>query len=273
MQTAASPVALIAVLANEGSLEERSRQIPGAMTALSVGDFKVRLPVNWAGTDGRVAEAFNQAISNAQRISLEPDRLRTAVGKEGKLSQRMSAPGAPGRWAGQVDSLNTLIDDLVRPTTDIARAIDAVAKGDLGQSMELQVGRLALKGKFLRSAKLVNSMIEQLSVFTSEVTRVAREVGTEGKLGGQAQVPGIAGTWKDLTDSVKSKASNLTGQVRNIAGVATAIAKGDRNQWYGNTSRHTHALWRANGPQAVVASCGRTRYLAVGLGHASGFLR
>ncbi|NPC57756.1 HAMP domain-containing protein [Caenimonas soli] len=197
------------------------------MMAFSAGDFRVRLPAGWSGTDGRIAEAFNHAISNAERVTGEVARLSTTVGKEGRLSQRMSAPGAIGGWAAQVDSLNTLMDDLVRPTTDIARTIGAVAKGDLGQSMDLQVDGRALKGEFLRSAKLVNTMIEQLSVFTSEVTRVAREVGTEGKLGGQAQVKGVSGVWKDLTDSVNQMAGNLTAQVRNIAEVTIAVANGD----------------------------------------------
>ncbi|MEO5669758.1 MAG: hypothetical protein ABIR26_03605, partial [Ramlibacter sp.] len=143
--------------------EARSRQILAAMMAFAGGDFRARLPGDWFGTDARIAEAFNQAIGNAGRITEEADRLRTTVGKEGRLSQRMSAPGAVGSWAAQVDSLNTLIDDLVRPTTDIARTIGAVAKGDLGQSMDLQVDGRALKGEFLRSARLVNSMIEQLS--------------------------------------------------------------------------------------------------------------
>ena len=207
--------------------EAQSRQILAAMMAFSGGNFKVRLPAGWSGIDGRVAEAFNQAISNAERVTGEVARLSTTVGKEGRLSQRMSAPGAIGGWAAQVDSLNTLMDDLVRPTTDIARTIGAVAKGDLGQSMDLQVDGRALKGEFLRSAKLVNTMIEQLSVFTSEVTRVAREVGTEGKLGGQAQVKGVSGVWKDLTDSVNQMAGNLTAQVRNIADVTIAVANGD----------------------------------------------
>src|SRR5205085_327002 len=171
--------------------------------------------------------AFNQCITNSQRITEEAARLSKNVGKEGRLTQRLSTPGVTGAWAEQVDSFNTLIDDLVRPTTDIARTIGAVAKGDLGQSMDLQVDGRPLKGEFLRSAKLVNTMIEQLSVFTSEVTRDAREVGTEGKLGGQAVVPGVAGTWKDLTDSVNSMANNLTTQVRNIATVTTAVARGD----------------------------------------------
>ncbi|MBG9388421.1 HAMP domain-containing protein [Caenimonas sp. DR4.4] len=207
--------------------EVRSRQILAAMMAFSNGDFSMRLPADWVGTDARIAEHFNTAIANAERIGSEAERLRVTVGKEGRLAQRMSAPGALGGWADQVDSFNTLIDDLVRPTTDIARTIGAVAKGDLSQSMELQVDGRPLKGEFLRSAKLVNTMIEQLSVFTSEVTRVAREVGTEGKLGGQAKVKGVSGVWKDLTDSVNQMAGNLTAQVRNIADVTIAVANGD----------------------------------------------
>ncbi|MGE4239936.1 HAMP domain-containing protein [Ramlibacter sp.] len=207
--------------------EAQAREILAALRSFATGDFTARLPANWSGTDGNIAEAFNQCIGNAQRITTEAERLSDTVGKEGRLSQRISSPGAMGSWAQQVDSFNTLIDDLVRPTTDIARTIGAVAKGDLGQSMELQVDGRPLKGEFLRSAKLVNTMIEQLSVFTSEVTRVAREVGTEGKLGGQAQVKGVSGVWKDLTDSVNQMAGNLTAQVRNIADVTIAVANGD----------------------------------------------
>src|SRR5262249_39260181 len=149
------------------------------------------------------------------------------VGREGRLKERMSIPGAVGGWAAKILSINTLMDDLARPTTEIARTIGAVAKGDLGQSMDLEVDGRPLKGEFLRSAKLVNAMIEQLVVFTSEVTRVAREVGTEGKLGGQAQVKGVSGVWRDLTDSVNHMAGNLTAQVRNIADVTIAVANGD----------------------------------------------
>ena len=191
------------------------------------GDFSVRLPTEWMGTDGRIAEAFNQALAHEERISHEVERLSVTVGKEGRLKQRMSVPGAIGGWAQKVDSINTLLDDLVRPTTEVARTIGAVAKGDLLQSMELEVDGSLLKGEFLRSAKLVNTMIEQLSVFTSEVTRVAREVGTEGKLGGKAQVKGVSGVWKDLTESVNQMAGNLTAQVRNIADVTIAVANGD----------------------------------------------
>ena len=207
--------------------QSHSRLLLMAMVAFRDGDFSVRLPTDWLGANARIAEAFNQTIAQKQRISSEVTRLSETVGKEGRLKQRMSLPGAIGGWAKDSESINTLIDDLVRPTTEIARTIGAVAKGDLGQSMELEVDGRTLKGEFLRSAKLVNTMIEQLSVFTSEVTRVAREVGTEGKLGGQAQVKGVSGVWKDLTDSVNQMAGNLTAQVRNIADVTIAVATGD----------------------------------------------
>jgi len=214
----------------EESAQDRLRLILTAMTAFRDGVFVVRLPVDWSGMDGRIAEMFNQTIAQKQRLSSEITRLSVTVGREGRLRQRISMPGAYGGWAESAESINTLIDDLVRPTTEIARTIGAVAKGDLGQSVELEVDGRALKGEFLRSAKLVNTMVDQLNGFTSEVTRVAREVGTEGKLGGQAQVPGAAGTWKDLTDNVNSMASLLTGQVRNIADVTTAVARGDLNR-------------------------------------------
>ena len=207
--------------------EARSRQILKAFVAFRDGDFSARLPADWPGIDGRIAEAFNQTIVREESISREVRRLSVTVGKEGRLKQRMSLPGAVGDWAVKADSINTLIDDLVRPTVDVARTIGAVAKGDLSQSMELEVDGRALKGEFLRSAKLVNTMIDQLSVFTSEVTRVAREVGTEGKLGGQAQVTGVSGVWKDLTESVNRMAGNLTAQMRNIAEVTIAVANGD----------------------------------------------
>jgi len=213
--------------AKKDSSEARLRRILTSVCEFRDGDFSVRLPADWAGTEGRIAEAFNQTIAHEDRIAHEVARLSLAVGKEGRLQQRMKVPGAIGGWAEKVDSLNTLLDDLVRPTTEVARTIGAVAKGDLGQSMELEVDGRALKGEFLRSAKLVNRMIEQLSVFTSEVTRVAREVGTEGKLGGQAQVKGVSGVWKDLTESVNQMAGNLTAQVRNITDVTIAVANGD----------------------------------------------
>src|SRR5215468_6222068 len=197
----------------KASIEARSRRILAAMVAFRDGNFSVRLPSDWDGIDGRIAAAFNQALSHEDQLSREMARLSRAVGREGRLRQRMSVPGAIGGWAAKVDCFNALLDDLVRPTTEISRTIGAVAKGDLGQSMELEVDGRLLRGEFLRSAKLVNAMIEQLAVFTSEVTRVAREVGTEGKLGGQAQIKDVSGVWKELTESVNQMAGNLTAQV------------------------------------------------------------
>src|SRR5207248_512807 len=157
----------------------------------------------------------------------EIDRISEVVGKEGKITHRASVPGASGGWAVRIDAVNGLIADLVRPTAEVSRVIGGVARGDLSQRMELELDGRPLEGEFLRLGKTVNTMVEQLNSFASEVTRVAREVGTEGKLGGQAIVKGVAGTWKDLTDNVNLMAGNLTGQVRNIADVTTAIANGD----------------------------------------------
>ncbi|MDB6069942.1 MAG: barA 4 [Verrucomicrobiales bacterium] len=216
--------------AKSGSLssaETRPLQLLAAMTAFRDGDFSVRLPSDWTGTEGRIAEAFNQSMVLEDRITREAKRLGDVVGKQGRLKQRMALPGATGQWAVKIEAINTLIDDLVRPTADVARTMGAVAKGDLGQSMELEADGRPLQGEFLGSAKLVNSMIGQLSIFTSEVTRVAREVGTEGKLGGQAKVKGVSGVWKELTESVNQMAGNLTAQVRNIADVTIAVANGD----------------------------------------------
>src|SRR6185312_6258441 len=146
------------------------------------------------------------------------------------MTERAELSNAGGSWATGVDALNALIDDLVRPTTEVARVIGAVADGDLSQKMALKIGGQPVKGEFLNIGTTVNTMVDQLSSFADEVTRVAREVGTEGKLGGQAEVQGVSGTWKDLTESVNAMANNLTGQVRNIAQVTTAVAQGDLSQ-------------------------------------------
>ncbi|HEY8902303.1 MAG TPA: HAMP domain-containing protein, partial [Chthoniobacterales bacterium] len=188
-----------------------------AMVAFRGGDFSSRLPVGWTGVHGKIADIFNDVMTMSERRAKEVARVCHVVGKEGRLRQRMLTTGLSGGWADEVGQLNTLMDDLVRPTTEVTRTIGAVAKGDLGQPMALEVDGRPLEGEFLHSAKLVNRMIDQLAVFTSEVTRVAREVGTEGKLGGQAEVKGVAGTWKDLADNVNSMAGNLTAQVRGIA--------------------------------------------------------
>src|SRR5438034_773076 len=198
-----------------------------ALTSLKKGDFSVRLPVEWTGVQGKVADTFNEVIEMLDRMVHELGHVSRVVGKEGKLNQRAFLGDVPGAWQEAVSSVNTLIDDLVHPTSETARVIGAVAQGDLSQTMALEVDDRPLQGEFLRTAKVVNKMVDQLGTFASEVTRVAREVGTEGKLGGQAKVKGVAGTWKDLTENVNLMAGNLTAQVRNIATVTTAVANGD----------------------------------------------
>ena len=203
------------------------RHLLRVLTRLKKGDFTVRLEAGLSGVDGKIAEAFNEVVELNQRMSLELDRLSRLVGKEGRISERASLGDVQGSWGASMRSVNTLIADLARPTIDTSRVIGAVAKGDLSQTMDLESDGRALQGEFLRTARTINTMVHQLSSFASEVTRVAREVGTEGKLGGQARVKGVAGTWKDLTENVNLMAGNLTGQVRNIAAVTTAVAKGD----------------------------------------------
>jgi HAMP domain-containing protein/CheY-like chemotaxis protein len=198
-----------------------------AMLAFRNGEFSTRLPMGWTGVEGKIADAFNEVAAMSERRAREAAHVASVVGKEGRLRERMATSGFVGGWAHEIEALNTLMDDLARPTTEVTRTIGAVAKGDLGQMMALEVHGRRLQGEFLHSAKLVNRMIDQLAVFTSEVTRVAREVGTEGKLGGQAQIKGVSGVWKDLTESVNQMAGNLTAQVRNIADVTTAVARGD----------------------------------------------
>ena len=203
------------------------RLLLAALTALKKGDFSVRLRSDLTGLAGKIADTLNEIIDNSDQMVHGIVNVSRVVGRDGRLLQRAPASAGDGGWSTIVNSVNTLIDDLVRPTTEMARVIGAVAKGDLSQSMALEVDGRPLKGQFLRAASTANTMVDQLGSFASEVTRVAREVGTEGKLGGQANVPGVAGTWKDLTDSVNSMAGNLTSQVRNIADVTTAVANGD----------------------------------------------
>ena len=162
------------------------------------GDFSVRLAGDQTGLAGKIADTFNEIVTSNERLAGELERAGQIVGKDGKTRHRMSSDRRSGAWGAMETSVNTLIEDLLWPITEVTRAISSVAKGDLQQTMSLEVSGRPLKGEFLRSASIVNTMIEQMSAFTSEVTRVAREVGTEGKLGGQAAVPGVAGTWKDL---------------------------------------------------------------------------
>ena len=181
-------------------------QLLDVLVAMRRGDFSVRMPTNQVGVAGKIADVLNEILELNAGMSSEFQRIADVVGKEGRLSQRASLPGATGGWAAQVNGLNGLITDLVQPSVEITRVIGAVARGDLSQKMALDIEGRAIKGEFLRTAALTNTMVDQLSSFASEVTRVAREVGTEGKLGGQAQVKGVSGTWKDLTDNVNSMA-------------------------------------------------------------------
>jgi HAMP domain-containing protein/CheY-like chemotaxis protein/signal transduction histidine kinase len=198
-----------------------------ALQAMRIGDFSVRMAGDRVGIMGKIADTFNEIVATNQRMAKQVERVGQVVGREGKTRQRVRLGLSDGAWGEMEASVNSLIDDLLWPTTEVTRAIAAVAQGDLLRTVSLDVDGRPLKGEFLRSAEIVNTMIKQLNVFTSEVTRVAREVGTEGKLGGQAQVGGVTGVWKDLTESVNSMASNLTAQVRNIAEVTIAVANGD----------------------------------------------
>src|SRR5689334_12327762 len=205
-------------------------QLLSVLTAVRKGDFSARMSVAKTGLAGKIADTLNEIAELNQGMAREFERVSLAVGKEGQITQRASVGGADGSWPASVNSVTTLMGDLVQPTSEVARVIGAVAKGDLSQTMALDIEGRPLMGEFLRIGKTINTMVDQLNSFASEVTRVAREVGTEGKLGGQAQVKGVAGTWKDLTDNVNSMAGNLTAQVRNSADVTTAVALGQLNK-------------------------------------------
>jgi HAMP domain-containing protein len=202
-------------------------ELLGALQAIRAGDFSVRVSGERAGAQGKIVDTFNEIAAANQRMAQQLERVGQDVGRDGRTRQRVKLGVSGGAWGDMEDSINTLIDDLLWPTTEVTRVVAAVAKGDLLQTVRLDVDGRPLKGEFLQAATIVNTMIKQLSVFTSEVTRVAREVGTEGKLGGQAQVNEVTGVWKELTESVNSMASNLTAQVRNIADVTIAVANGD----------------------------------------------
>jgi HAMP domain-containing protein len=202
-------------------------ELLNALQSMRVGDFSVRMPGSEVGILGKIADTFNEIVTANERMAQQLERVGHVVGREGKTRQRVKFGLSNGAWGEMETSVNTLIDDLLWPTTEVTRVISAVAQGDLLQTVRLEVDGRPLEGEFLRAATIVNTMIKQLSVFTSEVTRVAREVGTEGKLGGQAQVSEVTGVWKDLTENVNSMASNLTAQVRNIAEVTIAVAMGD----------------------------------------------
>src|SRR5262249_40278610 len=179
-----------------------TRQLLAALMAFKRGDFSARLPDDWIGVAGKIADTFNDVIRTNQRMTQELERIVHVVGREGRITQRASLRDVSESWGDAIGCVNVLIEDLLRPTSEMAGGIGAVAKGNLSETMATEIEGQPLKGEFLRTAKTVNAMVEQLGAFSSEVTRVAREVGTEGKLGGQAKVKGVAGTWKDLTDNV-----------------------------------------------------------------------
>jgi HAMP domain-containing protein len=201
-------------------------ELSEALQRVRRGEFDVRL-VRRGGLAGEVVDQFNELVALQERRNRDLLRISRVVGREGRMLERLDEESYDGALAESAHALNGLIDDLARPTAEIARVIEAVADGDLSQHMALEIEGRPLRGEFLRIGRTVNTMVDQLSSFADEVTRVAREVGTEGELGGQADVRGVAGTWQALTDSVNTMASNLTNQVRSISSAATAIARGD----------------------------------------------
>ncbi|MFI1190536.1 HAMP domain-containing protein [Streptomyces californicus] len=207
-------------------------RVLGALVAMRDGNFRRRLTVSGDGVLSEIAAVFNEVADRNLHLTGELARVRRVVGREGKLTERLETGACEGSWAAAIDASNELVDDLARPVSEVGRVLSAVADGDLEQRMELRSHTQdetvrPLRGEFLKVARTVNNLVDQLSVFTEQVTRVAVEVGTEGKLGGQAQVRGMSGSWKDLTDSVNTMAYRLTAQVRDIALVTTAVAKGD----------------------------------------------
>ncbi|MDQ3268711.1 MAG: HAMP domain-containing protein, partial [Pseudomonadota bacterium] len=207
--------------------DEQCQRLLEALCAVRDGDFSLQLPVHWDGIQGKIASCFNDIVANNRHLAQELARVGEKVGREGQTRKRIAAPNRSGAWLDMQQSVNNLIDDLVRPVETMTEAMAGVAKGDLTRSVPLEADGRPLQGEFLRSATIVNRMIEQMGEFSSEVTRVALEVGTSGRLGGQAKVKGVSGVWKDLTDSVNQMASNLTAQVRNISEVTIAVANGD----------------------------------------------
>ncbi|MGV9457196.1 HAMP domain-containing protein [Streptomyces sp. NPDC003635] len=205
--------------------DQELRRLLAGLTAVRDGDFGTRLPVDADGLMGDIAKVFNGMVDQLSVFTSEVTRVAREVGTEGTLGGQAEVPGVSGTWADLTDSVNAMAGNLTTQVRDIAQVATAVAKGDLSQKIDVPA-----RGEILQLKETVNTMVDQLSAFADEVTRVAREVGSEGRLGGQAQVPGVAGVWRDLTDSVNFMAGNLTGQVRSIAQVTTAVAKGDLSQ-------------------------------------------
>ncbi len=213
------------------SADERAiEKAIAALTAAADGDFSQRLRSRRRDRIGELEACVDELLELNARQARELQRVARVIGRDGRMAERMTLGPVGGAWAESADAVNALVDDLVRPTTEVARVIEAVAHGDLEQKMALTIEGRPVKGEYARIGTTVNTMVDQLSRFADEVTRVAREVGTEGRLGGQAEVKGVSGTWRELTESVNGMASNLTDQVRQIAQVTTAVANGDLSQ-------------------------------------------
>jgi HAMP domain-containing protein/CheY-like chemotaxis protein len=209
----------------DGTLDKR--QLLGALRSLRRGEFGARLPEHLLEVDGQICEVVNDLAQFAEALRAEIVDLRQTVGREGRTHRRIPKAAVRGGWVDYVNGINELLDDTMSHTAELARVAGAVGKGDLTQLIDLEGKDIPLRGDFLRHARAMNGMVTQLNAVTSEVTRVAREVGVEGKLGAQARVAGVSGAWKDLNESVNLMASNLTAQVREIALVTTAVAQGD----------------------------------------------
>src|SRR5436189_115181 len=204
------------------NLTVQLRDVSKVATAIANGDLTQKITVDVRGEILQIKNVINTMVDQLSSFASEVTRVAREVGTEGELGGQAEVKGVAGTWKDLTDSVNSMASNLTSQVRNIAEVTTAVANGDLSKKITVDV-----KGEILQLKDTMNTMVDQLRSFGSEVTRVAREVGTDGKLGGQAQVPGVAGTWKDLTDSVNSMASNLTGQVRNIAEVSTAIANGD----------------------------------------------
>jgi methyl-accepting chemotaxis protein len=207
------------------NLTGQVRNIAEVATSVARGDLSQKITVNVKGEMLQLKENINQMVDSLNIFADEVTRVAREVGTEGKLGGQAKVPNVGGVWKELTDNVNTMASNLTSQVRDIANVATAVAKGDLTQKITVNV-----KGEFLELKENINQMVDSLNIFGDEVTRVAREVGTEGKLGGQASVPNVAGTWKELTDNVNTMASNLTSQMRDIANVATAVAKGDLTQ-------------------------------------------
>ncbi|HLU65816.1 MAG TPA: HAMP domain-containing protein, partial [Kofleriaceae bacterium] len=203
------------------------RDILAGLRALKRGEFSVRLPDSLEGVDGQICETFNEVAQLAESLERELAELRTGVGHEGRTRLRLKRGGRGGGWRNATDAVNDLLDDVIAKGDDVASVLEAIGRGDFSKSIAEEGAETPLRGQFLRHARIVNGLVSQLAQLNSELTRVARQVGVDGKLGAQAQLPAMGGAWRDLTDAVNLMASNLTLQVREIARVTTAVAQGD----------------------------------------------